>query len=132
MSTSSFRFDHVMLPVRDVARSIAFYTGALGMKVLEQRADDTRRIAHVGYAERGLQASLELIENIEAQPAIVTGDGHFCLRVSGLAGLVEALQREGALVDKPPMTRNGTARAWIRDLDGHLIELSEPAQADER
>ncbi|MFN3890453.1 MAG: VOC family protein [Beijerinckiaceae bacterium] len=123
---ATFRIDHVMLPVEDIDRSIAFYSSLLGMRVLESRSDAKRRIAHVGYGPRGEQATLELVQTLAAASPPSAGGGHFCLCVHGLASLCGQVEKSGGSFDRPLDAAGGAVRrAWIRDPDGHLIELSE-------
>ena len=54
-----------MLPVSNLDRSVAFYTGLLGMQVVRERKEserDGRRTAYVGYGEEGTHPALELLE----------------------------------------------------------------------
>lgn len=46
-------------------------------------------------------------------------------RVDDCAGLYELLSRRGAEFLAPPHARTGETRAFFRDPDGHLFEISE-------
>jgi len=125
-----------MLPVADLQRSMTFYTRLFGMSVMGRRSDADRKVevGHVGYGDRATQPSLELIQDVsERAPAHVkpTG-GHISIHVSGLQKLCTILEKEGVEF-KQPLTRRpgeGNLRAWVRDPDGHEIELAErPAGA---
>ena len=123
---ATFRIDHVMLPVEDMDRSISFYSTLLAMKVVESRADSRRRIAHLGYGARGEQATLELVQTLATMATPLAGSGHFCLRVTGLADLCGRVEAAGGSFDRPPEGADGVVRrAWVRDPDGHLIELAQ-------
>jgi lactoylglutathione lyase len=127
-TTPTFCVDHVMLPVNDLDRAIAFYTRVLSMTVLEASSDEKRKKAHVGYAPRGVQTSIELIETLPplSESRFVIGSGHFCLRLTGLDDLCQRMLAEGATFDRPlNLSGGGVARAWVRDPDGHLLELVE-------
>lgn len=118
------RIDHIMLPVADIERSIAFYVETFDMKLASRRDDGGRRFAHVGYGPRGEQATIELIQ--QAGGRCGAGDGHFCIHLSGLAAWVEGQQALGRTFAQPHGLRDGRiARAWLRDPDGHLIEVAE-------
>jgi lactoylglutathione lyase len=126
----TFRLHHTMLPIADLQRSIDFYTRLFGMRVMGRRSDPDRKVevGHVGYGDRATQTSVELIQDLSAGvPARVSPTGgHISIHVSDLQKLCAILQSEG--VDfKQPLTRrpNGNMRAWIRDPDGHEIELAE-------
>jgi lactoylglutathione lyase len=127
----TFRIHHTMLPVADLRRSVAFYTRLFGMDVMGRRSDENRRVevCHVGYGDRATQPSIELIQDVsEHAPAQVqpTG-GHISIHVSDLAKLCAILTDAGVEFKQPLMGRQGSTslRAWVRDPDGHDIELGE-------
>ena len=122
-----FRIDHVMLPVANIERAIAFYTSLFAMKVVESGADAKRKKAHLGFGARGEQATLELIETFGVtQAAPSSCCGHFCLHMSGVTALCDRLESAGGSFDRPLERIHGEVRrAWVRDPDGHLIEMSE-------
>jgi lactoylglutathione lyase len=126
------RIHHTMLPVADLDRSVDFYTRLLGMKPMGRRVDAMRKVevGHVGYGDRESQPSLELTKDIvDAAPAEVRPTGiHVAIQVGDLHALCGALERERvgfvqALKASGPDGRRLTA--WIRDPDGHAIELIE-------
>jgi len=126
------RIHHFMLPVADIERSIAFYTGALGMKVMGRRVREARQVevAHVGYGDRATQPSIELTMGIghNATGAARPTGTHVAIHVSDLRRLSAALEKAGARFLQPtgettPGSRN--LKAWIADPDGHEIELAE-------
>lgn len=130
----SFRIHHAMLPVANLERSIGFYTRLFGMQVMGRRSDPNRQVevGHVGYGERATQPSIELIQDVSARaPATVkpTG-GHISIHVSDLAKLCGVLEQAGVEFTQPLSRRaGGNLRAWVRDPDGHALELGEPPRA---
>ena len=126
----AFRIHHTMLPVSNLERSIDFYTRLFGMKVMGRRSDENRKVevGHVGYGDRATQPSIELIQDVsEHAPARVkpTG-GHISIHVSDLQKLYTILEKAGVEFKQPLMRRpGGNLRAWVRDLDGHELELAE-------
>ena len=130
VSDLTFRIHHTMLPVANLDRSIDFYTRLFGMTVMGRCSDENRKVqvGHVGYGDRATQSSLELIQDMsEGAPDRVnpTG-GHISIHVNDLQKLCTVLEKEGVEF-KQPLTRRagGSPRAWVRDLDGHEIELAE-------
>lgn len=126
----SFRIHHTMLPVASLDRSIAFYTRLLGMKPMGRRADDTREVevGHVGYGDRDAQPSLELTQDISMQaPAEVKPTGiHVAIHVNDLQRLCAVLEREKVKFLAPIKGTPGRRLvAWVRDPDGHALELIE-------
>jgi lactoylglutathione lyase len=129
----AFRIHHTMLPVADVERSIGFYTRCLGMKVMGRRSDDVRmvRAAHVGYGDRETQPSVELTQDVgpSAPARIVPASGHIAIAVNDLRRLCAVLDRQGVSLARPIKASGGPGSrdltAWVRDPDGHLLELAE-------
>ena len=125
-----FRLHHTMLPVADIERSIGFYTRLLGMRPMGRRTDDTRKVevGHVGYGDRDTQPSLELTQDIsESAPAEVKSTGiHVAIHVNDLQRLCGVLEQEQVRFLAPIKGTPGRRLvAWIRDPDGHALELVE-------
>ena len=127
----TFRVHHTMLPVADLDRSIAFYTRLLGMKVKERHASEARKVevGLIGYGEKASEPFLELIEDIsEKAPAQVTpANIHIGIDTSDLRKLCTILEKEGVTFIRPFKERSDGMgfSAWVRDPDGHEIELAE-------
>lgn len=126
-SDLTFRIHHTMLPVADLDRSIDFYTRLLGMKPMGRRTDETRRVevGHVGYGD---QPTLELTKDVnENAPDAVGPTGiHVGIQVSDLQRLCRTLEDENVSFLQPLKGLGGRRLvAWIRDPDGHALELIE-------
>jgi lactoylglutathione lyase len=131
VNSLTFRIHHTMLPVANLDRSIDFYIRLFGMSVMARRSDESRKVevGHVGYGDRATQPSIELIQDVsEKAPAEVrpTG-GHISIHVSDFQRLCTILEREGIEFKQPLVRRpgGGSLRAWVRDPDGHELELAE-------
>jgi lactoylglutathione lyase len=120
-----------MLPVADLDRSIAFYTRLLGMKLKERHASEARKVevGLIGYGDEASAPFLELIKDTSAKaPAKVTpANIHVGIDTSDLRKLCEILQKEGVTFMRPFKQRSDGMgfSAWIRDPDGHELELAE-------
>ena len=127
----SFRIHHTMLPVADLDRSIAFYTRLLGMKVNERHASEARKVevGLIGYGDEASAPFLELIQDTsERAPAQVTpANIHVGIDTSDLRKLCTILEKEGVTFIRPFKQRSDGMgfSAWVRDPDGHEIELAE-------
>jgi catechol 2,3-dioxygenase-like lactoylglutathione lyase family enzyme len=125
--------DHVTIVVTDLERSLAFYRGKLGFRLLGHIdfPDDARgRILTHLDTGRGL---LELVSfaHDPAQPGGPPGDTrtliqHFALRVTDLDAVAQPLLAAGIPFTRMPVTTpNGVRVAFFTDPDGTLIELIE-------
>ncbi len=126
-----FRLLHTMIRVRDLDRSLAFYTGALGMQLLRRRdyPDGRFTLAFVGYGPEESHTVLELTHNWDRTEAYAPGEawGHLALGVPDIHGICARLQADGVPVPRPPgpMQHGRTVIAFIEDPDGYKIELIE-------
>lgn len=126
----TFRLHHSMLPASNLERSIHFYTHLFGMHVMGRRSDPSRKVevGHVGYGDRATSTSIELIQDVSegAPSAVKPTGGHISIHASDLEKLCAVLQAEGVEFKQPLSRRaNGNLRAWVRDPDGHELELGE-------
>ncbi len=128
---SQFRFLHTMIRVKDLDKSLDFYTRHLGMKVLRKSdyPEGKFTLAFVGYGEESEQTVVELTHNWDQEEPYELGNGfgHLALGVSDIYGTCEALEKEGVNIPRPPgpMKHGSTVIAFIEDPDGYKIELIE-------
>ena len=129
--TAAFKINHMMLPVANLDRSIAFYTRLLGMKVTERRASDVRKVdvGLIGYGDQAATPFLELTQGISdnAPTRVTPANVHIAIDVSDLRKLCAFLEGEGATFVRPLKQRSDGKglTAWINDPDGNPIELAE-------
>ena len=126
-----FNVHHTMLPVANLSRSIAFYTRLLGMTLKERHSSEARKVevGLVGYGEEASAPFLELIQDTsERAPAQVTpANIHVGIDTSDLRKLCTILEKEGVTFMRPFKQRSDGMgfSAWVRDPDGHELELAE-------
>lgn len=122
---------HTMIRVRDLDRSIDFYTRLLGMKLLRRKDYPSGEftLAFVGYGDEESNTVLELTHNWGRQEPyeIGTGFGHLAVGVPDIYGACAQLAQEGVEIPRPPgpMKHGGSVIAFIEDPDGYNIELIE-------
>jgi lactoylglutathione lyase len=125
------RLLHTMIRVRDLERSIDFYTRLLGMKLLRRKDYPSGKftLAFVGYGDEAKNAVIELTHNWDqTEPyELGTGFGHLAIGVADVYGTCERLESEGVPIPRPagPMKHGGSVIAFVEDPDGYKIELIE-------
>jgi lactoylglutathione lyase len=124
------RILHTMLRVGDLARSTAFYTDALGMRVLRtsDRPEQKYTRAFVGYADDPSGAEIELTYNYGVERYEQgTGYGHIAIEVPDAADACARVRARGGNVtrDAGPVKGGTTVIAFVKDPDGYIIELIE-------
>jgi lactoylglutathione lyase len=125
------RMLHTMLRVHDLDKSLDFYTGLLGMKLLRKKdyPDGEFTLAFVGYGGEQDHTVLELTHNWGDEPYdLGNGYGHVAIGVDDIYGTCEKLEKAGAKVVRPagPMKADASiVIAFIEDPDGYKIELIE-------
>ena len=122
------RILHTMLRVTDLKRSIDFYTGVLGMRVLRQKdyPDGRFTLAFVGYGSEDKEAVLELTHNWDiSRYDLGTGYGHVALEVEDAYKACEDAKNRGGRVTREagPMKHGTTVIAFVEDPDGYKIEF---------
>ncbi len=127
--SSTFQMMHTMLRVRDLEKSIEFYTGLLGMKLLRRMdfPEGKFTLAFIGYGSEETHTVLELTYNYDRDTPYDLGDGygHIALGVRDIHGVCAALERAGANIPRKPgpMMHGTTEIAFIEDPDGYKVEL---------
>ncbi|WP_407826359.1 lactoylglutathione lyase [Spiribacter onubensis] len=154
--TEGFTLNHSMMRIKEPARSLAFYTGVLGMRVLrrldfealgfslyflntpagtETPPEEAGERTAWTFSQRGL---LELTHNwgSEDDPDLQYHDGntdpqgfgHICIAVPDLDAAVQWFDDNGVEFVKRPEQGRLPDVAFIRDPDGYWIEIVEPAR----
>ena len=124
------RILHTMLRVGDLQRSIDFYTGVLGMRLLRttERPDQQYSLAFVGYGDESQGAVLELTYNHGVERYdLGTAYGHVAIEVPDAAAACAAVRAKGGSVTREagPVKGGSTVIAFVQDPDGYKIELIE-------
>ncbi len=132
MSETQYRLAHTMIRVRDLEKSLDFYTRILGMQVLRQKEYSEGKFTNtfVGYGPEDSHPAIELTYNWDQEEPYDMGNGwgHVALEVPDVYAACEALQGVGANITRPPgPMKNGTrVIAFVEDPDGYKVELLEP------
>ena len=154
--TSGYTFNHTMLRVKDPVKSLAFYTGVLGMTLLAVKkfpamgfdlyflaklTESERDNLPIGddleifaFRQRGI---LELTHNYGTETQTdfsyhdgngePQGFGHICFSVPSLDEAVAWFDKNNVEFKKRPEDGSMKNIAFIKDVDGYWIEI---VQAD--
>ena len=132
-ATGQFRLLHTMIRVKDLEKSIDFYTRHLGMKMLRRKdfpsGDFT--LVFLGYGEEATHTVIELTHNWGQTENydLGSGFGHLAIGVPDIYGTCTELEKAGVKIPRPPgpMKHGGSVIAFVEDPDGYKIELIERA-----
>ncbi|MDX5445703.1 MAG: VOC family protein [Zoogloeaceae bacterium] len=119
------RIDHLVLTVRSIERSCAFYSSALGMKVLS--FGEGRKALAFGGQKLNLHELGKEFEPKAARPT--AGSIDLCLITdTPLVEVQQHLADVGVAVVDGPVRRTGATgpilSIYVRDPDDNLIEIS--------
>ncbi len=152
--SEGFVFNHTMLRVKDPVKSLAFYTGVLGMTLVKHRQFpeakfDLYFLAKLSADEReNLPSGDELKDFVSYQRGILElthnygteeqadfsyhhgnseprGFGHICFSVPNLAEAVAWFDQNGVEFQKRPEDGSMKDIAFIKDPDGYWVEIIE-------
>ena len=122
------RILHTMLRVGDLQRSLDFYTGVLGMRLLRKKdyPEGKFTLAFVGYGSEEETAVLELTHNWDTKAyELGSGYGHVAIEVEDAHQACAAVKARGGKVTREagPMKHGTTVIAFVEDPDGYKIEF---------
>jgi len=114
--------NHVAIHVQDVDQSCAFYANVLRLEKLPRPAFDFPG----AWFRLGQKQELHIIGRREVPVVSHNRGNHFALQADDLGAWLEHF-RSLSLEFRGPVRRpDGAAQVFIRDVDGHVIELFTP------
>ncbi|MDB5970898.1 MAG: lactoylglutathione lyase [Hydrocarboniphaga sp.] len=122
------RILHTMLRVGNMQRSIDFYTGVLGMRLLRRHdfPEGKFTLAFVGYEDESKASAIELTYNYGVESYdLGSAYGHIALEVEDARAACDAVRERGGRVvrEAGPMKHGTTVIAFVEDPDGYKIEF---------
>ena len=122
------KFLHTMVRVKDIEKSLAFYTDVLNMKLDHKKRLEDCWLYFLTDEENTCQ--IELTYNDETPEGgyeLGSGFGHFAFSVESLDEFTDKINELGYSYLYPPFDLNGKGSkiAFINDPDGYEIELIE-------
>ena len=131
MAVTVDAFDHIVINVRDVETSAAWYERVLGMKrvVTEPRPGAVVTSVHFGRNKMNLRPIAATQEQWFTGKAVAPGSDDLCfLTKSTPQQVVDHLKSCGIAIEQGPGEKSGAQGTLIsvycRDPDGNLIEIS--------
>jgi len=122
-------FHGVRYQVKDVSRSVAFYTHHLGFKLEHQQLSAFANVSidtlHVLLSGPGASGSRPLPDGRQQEPG---GWNRIVLRVPDLLARVDALKKAGLHFRNDMEVGPGGKQIQLEDPDGNPLELFEPAR----
>jgi len=119
--------DYVVLIVEDLDRALRFYTEVLGLR-LAHRSGDYAQLA-TGATRVGLYTRDAMAKTLGTplkKPSQNAPGFEIGFKVPDADAAFSELVARGASPTMPPTTRPwGQRTAYVRDPDGHLIELAQ-------
>jgi glyoxylase I family protein len=119
----------VRYQVRDVARSVTFYTRHLGFEPGHQQLPAFANVslggAQILLSGPGASGSRPMADGRQQEPG---GWNRVVLRVADLPGFIAELKKAGVRFRNEMETGPGGRQIQIEDPDGNPIELFEPAR----
>ncbi len=122
------RILHTMIRVGNLERSVKFYTDVLGMKLLSQKdyPDGKFTLAFLGYGDEAESSVIELTYNRGVESYDMgNAFGHIALEVDDVYEATAKIKKLGGTISREagPMNAGTTIIAFVKDPDGHPIEL---------
>jgi len=124
--TEGFVLTHFLISA-DVARSVAFYSGVLGGEVVMEGEPTIIKLANSwviinvggGPTDDKPTVVLDTPDDPDRVSAFMN------IRVADIASVYEEWSTKGADFLTPPTDRTAEYRCYMRDPDGHLIEVGQ-------
>ena len=121
---------HIGIKVKNLEKSIAFYTETMGFPEMFRLHRDDGRVWLVYLRitdDQYLEIFPEAIQDRAPEPEN-NGINHFCLTVENIEEIVRQLEAKGVALYWPLKTgADNNRQAWVLDPDGNRIELMEMA-----
>lgn len=119
------RYDHIVLTVENIERSVRFYGDVLGMEI--QTFGEGRKAARFGQQKINFQEIGKEIDPKADNPT--SGSGDICLITESTPDeVIRHLTGYGVSIELGPVPRTGAVGSvisvYIRDPDGNLVEIS--------
>jgi catechol 2,3-dioxygenase-like lactoylglutathione lyase family enzyme len=128
----TLRFEGLTLTVESVERSLAFYSGQLGLKVVWNSAPAFAMIRH-GAGTVGLLSLAEAVKDgVQPMRPEQRRGVHVEFTTDDLDGLYEALKAKGVVFHQPPHDEPWERSMTAFDPDGYAVEFAQGKRGQNR
>jgi lactoylglutathione lyase len=121
---------HVAIKVKDIDRTLAFYTGLLGMQEMMRinKDDGSLWIVYLRITDTQFLEVFPGAEGDRAPGWNTNGLNHICLTFTDLEAVVRELTGKGIkFIIQLKVGADRNKQAWIEDPDGNRLELMQMA-----
>ena len=122
------KFLHAMIRVKDIKKSLKFYTELFDLELTKEKRLDDCSLYFLSDKEGYTQIELTYNDEIpESGYEIGTGFGHFAFSTESMDEFTQKMQSLGYeyLYEPYMLTAVGSIIAFVKDPDGYEIELIE-------
>ncbi|GHA33955.1 MULTISPECIES: VOC family protein [Streptomyces] len=116
------RLDHLRVDVKDIDRAERFYSEALGLRRIVRYETENGVILQMGPGGAPPGVELWFESGLEPRPSATE---HLAFAVDDVHGLLEHVRALGYEVVREPWQIGDETVAFVRDPDGHLVELND-------
>jgi lactoylglutathione lyase len=131
LKSQQMKFGYTIIYVKNIERTIAFYESAFNLKTTF--IDETKHYAQLATGDTILAFAHEAlaksngVEFIENSPTSLPAGFEIALVCDDVNHAYEVACDKGAIAIAPPQTKPwGQTVAYVRDINGILIELCSP------
>ena len=119
---SKLTFNHAMIYAKDVARAVRFYSGMLGMKLIEEFRFEGKAV-YARLRAPGGDGTIAVHQASEGAP-IASEGVRLYFEIRELDEFCKKLQQKGVYITQMPrMMPWGWRHAYLDDPDGHELSL---------
>lgn len=122
------KFLHVMIRVKDIKKSLKFYTELFDMNLVDEKRLSDCTLYFL--SDQDGQTQIELTYNDETPVGgyeVGTGFGHFAFEVDSIEAFTPKMQGMGYkyLYEPYKLSAIGSTIAFLKDPDGYEVEIIE-------
>ncbi len=121
---------HIMIRVLDVEKSLDFYTGLMGLELVQEASIESIKATLYYLEDKESGVQIELTHNhVVPDKPYTNGDafGHIAFEIDSMEEFTEKLNKFGLKYDREPFVigSNGKKVAFVSDPDGNAVEIAE-------